>query len=129
MINKVLLVGHLGKQPELRYTPAGKAVCKFSMAVDGGKDKTEWANVETWEKLAENCGKYLDKGSLVAVVGRLKTQSWDGEDGKKRYKTVIAAETVKFLNKKGEGGQNTGQQGQQQGFGSEIEFDEDSIPF
>lgn len=110
MLNKVQLIGNLGRDVELRYAPSGKAVATFSMAVDGGKDKTEWANVEVWETTAENCSKYIGKGSKVYVEGRFKTESWE-KDGQKHYKTVIVANRVIFLDKKESGGQHTGGQG------------------
>ena len=100
MVNRWTGVGRLGKDVELRYTSTGKAVASFTMAVDGGKDQTEWVTVNVWEKTAENCAKYIGKGSLVYVEGPLKTRSWDGEDGNKRYKTEVTGNVVRFLDKK-----------------------------
>ena len=106
-INRVEIMGYLGKDVELRYTPNGAAVAQFSVATsryiktaDGGtKQETEWHNVTAWNKTAENCNQYLQKGSFVYVEGRLQTRSWDGQDGKKHYKTEIVANRVLFLEK------------------------------
>lgn len=105
MVNKVILIGNLGKDPELKYTANGKAVCNFSIAtterwVDGEgnkQEKTEWHSIVAWGKQAESCGKYLAKGRTVYVEGRLTTRSWDGKDGVKHYKTEVVAENVRFL--------------------------------
>jgi single-strand DNA-binding protein len=120
-VNKVILVGNLGSDPELKYTPSGVAVCEFSIATseswtdkqDGSKkEETEWHNIKVWNKLAEICGKYLVKGRQVFVEGKLETRSWDDEKaGVKRYKTEIVARDVQFLG--GKPG-NDGGQGQNQ---------------
>jgi single-strand DNA-binding protein len=104
-VNKVILVGNLGKDPELRHTQSGIAVCTFSLATtdhwtdqQGQRhEKTEWHRIQTWKKQAENCAKYLRKGSSAYVEGRLQTRSWDDQSGQKRYSTDIVAESVKFL--------------------------------
>ena len=103
-VNKVILVGNLGKDPELKYTQAGKAFCNFSIATTEAwndaagvkQEKTEWHRITVWAKQAENCGKYLKKGSSAYVEGRLQTRSWD-HNGEKRYATEIVADSVKFL--------------------------------
>jgi single-strand DNA-binding protein len=128
LLNKVILIGNLGRDPELRYTTSGKAVCQFSIAVDGGgKNKVEWVNIQTWEKTAENCANYLAKGSMVAVEGRLHIESWERE-GQKFYKTVVVAHTVKFL-RKNEGANNQASTQNSSFDSNEIDFGEDDIPF
>lgn len=105
MINKVILVGRLGKDPEMRYTPQGTAITTFSLATertwregDGKEHKeSEWHSAVAWNKLAEACNQYLSKGSLVYIEERLQTRSWE-DDGKIRhYRTEVIAEEVKFL--------------------------------
>ena len=99
-INKVILVGNLGKDPETRFTPSGIKVTKFSIATtDKWKDKstgekrerTEWHRIEAWRRLAEICEDYLHKGSQVYVEGKLQTDTWEDKDGMKRYTTKIVA--------------------------------------
>jgi single-strand DNA-binding protein len=98
------LIGYLGKDPEGRFTPTGKKVTQFSLAVsnrwksrDGEtKESTEWVNIEAWERLGEVCQEYLKKGSLVYVDGRLKTDKYE-EKGETRYFTKVVAQTVQFL--------------------------------
>lgn len=111
MINKVILVGRLGKDPEIRSTPGGNTLAKFSLATDerftdksGEKqDRTEWHNIVVWGKLAEICGQYLRKGKLVYIEGSIRTDSWDDkESGQKRYRTEIIANTMKMLDKRGD---------------------------
>ena len=104
-MNRVTLIGHLGKDPELRHTASGVPVANFSVAVnnnytkpDGEKvEEVDFLNIVVWKKLAENCEKYLKKGRPVAIEGRLKTRSWEAEDGSKRYATDIVASNVQFL--------------------------------
>lgn len=104
-VNKVILIGNLGRDPELKSTQSGAAVCNFSIAATEkwkGKDgdwqeSTEWHKITAWGKQAENCDKYLNKGSSVYVEGRLETRSWDGKDGEKKYSTDIVAQKVVFL--------------------------------
>ncbi|HLH73165.1 MAG TPA: single-stranded DNA-binding protein [Chloroflexota bacterium] len=104
-LNKVMLIGNVGRDPEMRYTPNGSAVTTFSVAVGRqwtGQDnqrheETEWFHVEAWNKLAEMCGQYLSKGRKVYIEGRLRTRSWDGQDGQKHYRTEVVAQTVQFL--------------------------------
>ena len=117
MINKVILVGRLGKDPEIRSTPGGQTVAKFSLATDekytdksGEKqERTEWHNIVAWARLAEICGQYLRKGSLVYIEGSIRTDSWDDkESGQKRYRTEIIAREMKMLGGKREGGEEGG---------------------
>jgi len=107
MVNKVILVGNLGRDPELKHLPSGQAICQFSIATSesytdkGGQkqEKTEWHRIVVWEKLAEVCGKYLGKGSKVYVEGKLQTREYE-KDGQKHYQTEIVAREVKFLSEK-----------------------------
>lgn len=109
-INKVILIGNLGKDPELRYTPNSKAVATFSLATtEKWKDKegqfqekTEWHNIVAWGKQAEICKEYLKKGSSVYVEGRLQHRSYDDKEGNKKYITEIVARLVQMLGRKGE---------------------------
>jgi len=104
-INKVMLVGYVGKKPELKYSPNQLAILEFRIATtesfkdrDGNpKEETEWSNITTFAKTAEYLANYLDKGSLICVEGRLKTSSWDDPNGFKRYKTEIIAREVTLL--------------------------------
>jgi single-strand DNA-binding protein len=111
MINKVILVGRLGKDPEIRSTPSGTSVAKFTVATDerftdrnGEKqERTEWHNIVAWGKLGEICGQYLRKGKLVYIEGSIRTDSWDDkESGQKRYRTEIIANTMKMLDRRGD---------------------------
>jgi single-strand DNA-binding protein len=113
MINKVILVGRLGKDPEIRSTPQGNTVAKFTMATDekftdraGEKqERTEWHNIVAWGKLGEICGQYLKKGKLVYIEGSIRTDSWDDkESGQKKYRTEIVANTMKMLDRRGDEG-------------------------
>ena len=118
MWHKITIVGRLGKDVELRYTPDGKAVASFSVAVDDGfgeNKKTIWLRVSVWEKQAETCNQYLHKGSLVLVEGRLtpdpKTggpRVWKRDDGTESASFEIAASTVRFIGGKREAGQDDG---------------------
>lgn len=113
-LNKVMLIGNLGKDPELRYTSSGDAVANFSIATgeswkdkDGNKqERTEWHNIVAWKKLAEICGEYLKKGKKVYVEGRLQTRSYDDKEGVKRYVTEIVADQMLMLGDKPEGGES-----------------------
>lgn len=106
-LNKVLIIGNLGRNPELRYTQRGTAVCNFTVAVnrpgradENGQrteDETEWFSVVAWDKLAETCSQYLQKGRKVYVEGRLQTRSWDGPDGQKRSRVELLAQQMVML--------------------------------
>ena len=105
-LNKVMLIGNLGTDPEMRYTANGSAVTTFRLAVSrsfGGdgerREETEWFTVVTWNKLAELLGQHLQKGRKVFVEGRLASRSWDGPDGQKRYRTEVIANQVLFLDR------------------------------
>ena len=116
-IKRVTLIRNLGKDPDMRFTGSGKAVTDFSLAVNDGKE-TEWVNIVTWEKTAELCNQYLNKGSLVCIEGRLRSSTWDDDEGKKHYKTEVVANRVIFLGKK-----------DQQDSPVEGEIEPDDIPF
>lgn len=107
-LNKVLIIGRLGKDPEVKVLQSQQVVCNLTVATSekskDGKEKTEWHNVQVWGKTAENCGKYLKKGSLAYFEGRLHTRSWE-KDGVKHYTTEIVANAVQFLNSKNDGEQ------------------------
>ena len=100
-VNKVILVGNLGKDPELRYTQSGKAVAKFTVATSergrDGNDRTEWHNIVAWEKLAELVGRLVGKGNKVYVEGRLQTREWEDKTGNRRWTTEIVAREMVFL--------------------------------
>ena len=104
-VNKVILVGNLGKDPEVRFTPSGRAVAKFSIATteswmdqeSGRQERTEWHNIVVWGKQAESCGQYLAKGRQVFIEGAIRSRSYDDKEGNKRYITEIIAQRVQFL--------------------------------
>jgi len=105
VVNKVIIVGNLGKDPEVRFTPNGKALAKFPVATserwtdaEGNRqERTEWHNVVVWGKQAETCGQYLSKGRQVYVEGSIRSRQYDDKDGNKRYITEIVARDVRFL--------------------------------
>lgn len=111
-VNKVILIGNLGKDPELRRTASGAAVTSFSLATterftsrDGGRqEQTEWHEIVAWNKSAETMAQYLRKGSSVYIEGKLRTRSWDDNNGQKRYKTEVVVSTFQFLDSKGGNG-------------------------
>ncbi len=109
MLNKVIIIGRLTKDVELKYTQSGKAVAQFSIAVDDGygdNKRTYYPNIVVWGKSAETCGNCIAKGSKVAVCGKLTTRSYDGQDGKKVYVTEVVADMydgVQFLDSKKQG--------------------------
>jgi single-strand DNA-binding protein len=115
-VNKVILIGRLGRDPELKYTSAGLAIASFSLATterlpskDGNKqERTEWHNIVVFNKQAETVNQYLKKGRQAYIEGRIQTRSWDDKDGNKKYKTEIVANTVQFLDAR-EGGGSGGQ--------------------
>ena len=103
MLNRVILIGRLTRDPELKYTPSGTAVASFTLAVDRfrnnaqGERETDFIPIVVWQKQAENCANYLGKGSLAAVEGRINVRSYEDKEGKKRWVTEVVAEAVKFL--------------------------------
>jgi len=111
-VNKVILVGRLGKDPEMRYLDNGDAVCNFSLATGEKwtdkqtgekKESTEWHRITVWRKQAEACGQYLAKGKQAYVEGKLKTRKWQDRDGNDRWTTEVQANSVVFLGSKGDG--------------------------
>lgn len=138
-INKVIIIGRLGADPEVKTITGGSTVARLSIATsenwtdrEGQKqERTEWHRVVVWGKLAELCGKYLSKGRQAYIEGRLQTRSWEDQQGQKRYATEIVANTVQFLG--GGAGASAGATGADfgaQDFGPEPSFDNnDEIPF
>lgn len=100
MINKVILIGNVGRDPEVKYTQSGTAVCNFSLATTeryNEEDHTEWHNIVAWKRLAEICGEYLTKGSKVYIEGKLTTRKWQDKDGDDKFTTEIVAREMKML--------------------------------
>ncbi len=129
-VNKVILIGNLGRDPEVRYTPSGSAVCNISLATtrnwkskESGErqEETEWHRVVFYDRLAEIAGEYLKKGRPVYVEGRLKTRKWQGQDGKDNYTTEIIAETMQLLGGREGGGGGMGGGGDDGGYSRESE--------
>lgn len=143
MLNRVILIGRLTKDPELRYTPAGVAVTTFTLAVDrpftnNNKEKeADFIPVVAWRQLAETCANYLRKGRLAAVEGRMQVRNYDNNEGRKVYVTEVIADNVRFLEspKSGEGGQNLERQEQQspndpfKDDGKPLDISDDDLPF
>ncbi len=127
MLNRVVLIGRLTKDVELRYSQSGTAVGSFTLAVDRnrtnaqGERETDFIPVVAWQKQAENCANYIGKGSLVAVDGRIQVRTYDTKDGQRRWVAEVIAENVRFLDKKEK---STGSF-----FGQEVTFNDDDIPF
>ena len=119
MVNKVILIGNLGQDPEVRHTNSGQPVANLRLATsrrvkdrDGNwNDQTEWHTVVCFARLAELAGQYLRKGSKVFIEGRLQTRSWDDREGKKQYRTEVVCENLKFLDSRGGGGNELGSGG------------------
>ncbi|MBW4838825.1 MAG: single-stranded DNA-binding protein [Paenibacillaceae bacterium] len=114
MLNRVILIGRLTRDPELRYTPAGVAVTQFTLAVDrpftsqGGEREADFIPVVTWRQLAETCANYLRKGRLTAVEGRIQVRNYENNEGKRVYVTEVIADNVRFLESNREGGAGGG---------------------
>lgn len=141
MINRVVLVGRLVRDPEMRYTQSGIAVTRFTLACDRpftgqeGKKETDFIDCVVWRKQAENVAQYLKKGSMAGVDGRLQISSYEGQDGQKRYRAEVVADSVRFLEPK------AGGQSQSQGApkttadhdafssGGKIDLSDDDLPF
>lgn len=99
MINKAILMGRLTRDPELRHTGTGTAVCSFSIAIDNGygeNKQTDFINCVAWNKTAEFVSNYFSKGKMIIVIGRISTRSWEGQDGKRNYATEVVASEVSF---------------------------------
>ncbi len=136
-VNKVILVGRLGRDPEVRYTPSGVAVANFSMATseewkdrDTGekKERTEWHRIVAWRRLGEICGEYLHKGSQIFIEGKLQTRDWEDRDGNKRYTTEIVAQNMQMLDSPAKEGRA---QSEEERYPVEepVSIPEDDIPF
>ncbi len=146
-MNKVVLIGRLTKDPELRYTTSNVAAASFTLAVNrtfqnqNGVREADFINIVMWRKQAETAKKYLSKGSLIAVEGRIQTRNYDGADGKKVYVTEVVADNFEFLESKGQRGANTDIEFNQDvptadvsdepyiDFGDSIELSDDDIAF
>lgn len=128
MLNKVMIIGRLGRDPELRYTQSGAPVASLNIATDesytdrdGNKvDRTEWHRVSVFQRQAENCANYLTKGSLVYVEGSLQTRKWQDQQGQDRYTTEIKAQRVQFLDRKSDAprGESGGGRGYEDDYGA-----------
>lgn len=135
MLNKVILIGRLTRDPELRYTPNGVAVCRFNLAVvrnfanAQGERATDFIDIVVWRKLAEVIANNIKKGRLVAIEGSLQIRSYDDRDGIRRKASEILAETVKFLDWPKDGqGKESSNEGEVE-FGSEVSFSDEDVPF
>jgi single-strand DNA-binding protein len=153
-VNKVILLGRLGKDPEVRYTSQQFPICNFSLATSERrkdqsgewKDATEWHNIVVLGKSAENCHKYIKKGSEVYIEGKIQTRKWQDKEGKDRYTTEILAGTVQFLGGKGASSGSYQESGSNESYGGSVldslpsadqlaasadsvSFDDDDIPF
>ena len=145
MLNKVVLIGRLGQDPQVRVLSSGSSVCNFNLAVQrsftdrNGERGTDWIPIVVWGRQAENCGRYLSKGSLAAVAGRIQTRSYDRNDGSKAYVTEVVADEVTFLPSQNSNRQQAQPGGYQQDQSSDNEFgvpmdgfteiDDDNMPF
>lgn len=138
-MNKVVLIGRLTKDPELRFIPgSGVAVCTFSIAVDRRKVKdkeqvTDFFKIVVWGKQGENVANYMSKGKLIGISGRIENRSYEGNDGVKRYVTEIVAEEVQFLEKKNDNNtsssNNTSTENQEYNEWDSASEDDDEVPF
>jgi single-strand DNA-binding protein len=126
-VNKAILVGNLGRDPELRHTPNGQAVVNFTLATSENwtdksgerQERTEWHRIVVWGKTAEMCNQYLSKGRTVYVEGRIQTREWEDKEGAKRYTTEINASTVNFIGPRTGGGEGGGGGGSGSGSGGD----------
>ena len=143
-LNKVMIIGNLGRDPELRYTTRGNAVCNFTVAVNRpgrldengqrGEDETEWFAVVAWDKLAETCNQYLTKGRKVYIEGRLQTRSWEGSDGQKRSRVEVLAQNMVMLDSRNRGEDELAGAGVRAGAGAAAgagadASEDDELPF
>jgi single-strand DNA-binding protein len=141
-MNKVLLIGRLTKDPELRYTQSGTAVASFTLAVNrrfsnqSGDREADFINCVAWQKSAEFVANYFRKGQQMALEGRLQVRSYDGNDGQRRWVTEVVAEQIEFVGSKNENGSgrqdyqnNNASAGSSLGLGEEIVFDDNDLPF
>lgn len=132
-MNRIILLGRLVKDPDVKVTTSGKTVCTFTLAVDrpfsgkDGKREADFINIQTWNKTAELIGNYVSKGQRLLVDGRLQIRSYDGKDGNKHYVTEVIADRVELIERKEKSAQKAESEAME-GFGSEVQFDEE-IPF
>ncbi|MFH1651274.1 MAG: single-stranded DNA-binding protein [Chloroflexota bacterium] len=132
-LNKIIIIGNVGNEPEMRFTPAGKPVTSFSVATNWmfttpegeRKQETEWFNVVAWNRLAEQCNQFLGKGRLVYAEGRLRTHSWEDQQGQQHSRAEVIANRVVFLDRK-VGGTGPEDKGDETGGG---DLEPDDIPF
>jgi single-strand DNA-binding protein len=144
MLNRTVLVGRLTKDPELKYTPNGVAVCSLTLAVNRpfknaqGENEADFINCTVWRKPAENTANFTKKGSLVGIDGRIQTRNYEGSDGKRVYVTEVMADSVQFLEPKGTGGGTKPRQEQKPNKadgdpfankGGQIDISDDDLPF
>jgi single-strand DNA-binding protein len=141
-LNKVMIIGRLGHDPELRYTQSNTAVCNFRVATDESwtdrqsgerKESTEWHRIVVWGRQAETCDRYLSKGRMVFVDGSLRTREWEDRDGNRRWTTEIVARRVLFLDSRGDnaraGGSEEPPPPSDADAGFDPSFSDDEIPF
>ena len=141
-VNKVILIGNLGRDPELRYTPGGQPVANFSIATSeswnkkdgsGREERTEWHRIVAWGRTAELCAQYLSKGRTVYIEGRLQTREWENKEGQKQRTTEVVANTVQFIGGGAGGGAPRGGSGSGMGGGGGFDGGpppaDDEIPF
>lgn len=145
-MNKIILIGRLVRDPELRYTPNGAAVCSFTLAVDrpynsqSNEREADFIDIVVWNKIAENVAKYITKGRQVGVEGRLQIRSYEGNDGQRRWRTEVIANQVEFLGSGGGGGERMAQEmaptsqptppsEPSSSFGTEVSFSDGDLPF
>lgn len=145
MLNRVILIGRLTRDPELRYTQQGTAIARFTLAINRKfkREETDFIDIVVWQKLAENCAQYLTKGQMAMVEGRLQVRNYEGQDGQKRKAVEVVADDVKFLSKPGTGSQSSSdfhgkprQQDEWNDLGREVGIEEvdfmdphDEVPF
>jgi len=136
-LNKVMVIGHLGKDPEMRYTPSGRPVTTFSVAVsrswntaDGERrTETEWFNIVAWGNLAEICKQYLHKGQQVYIEGRLQTRRWQDKEGQKHTSVEVVANEMMMLGDRRDRNDQSREESTEEDDVSELEADEDEFPF
>ena len=136
-VNRIIIIGNLGSEPEMRFTPNGRPVTSFSVATNRRyttsegerREETEWFTVVTWGKLAEQCNQYLGKGRLVYVEGRLRSHSWESQDGQRRSRNEIVADRVSFLDRQGAPSQYQEDKASDPGLNGVDDIEPDDIPF
>ncbi|GIO63543.1 single-stranded DNA-binding protein [Paenibacillus cineris] len=137
MLNRVILIGRLTKDPELRYTPSGVAVTQFTLAVDrpftkDGEKEADFIPVVTWRQLAETCANYLRKGRLTAVEGRIQIRNYENNEGKRVYVTEVIADNVRFLESSRDNQSSSEKNTNNDPFtgaGKSIDYNDDDLPF